>query len=121
MRKIIPILIAAIALSCMWSCNEKPRHYKFVKIAMDESEQVETFDAQNDTDALNIFLDRMSAVVIENLNKNAEPLKEMLVISPEGDTLNKNNELLESIGTSLPATTESKNDTIILGKIPAAH
>ena len=125
MRRIIPILITAAVVSGLWSCNEKPRHYKFVKRTMDNTEQVETFEAKNDTDALNTFIDRMSAIVVENLNKNAEPFKDMYVISPEGDTLNKNKELLEYVATksttAVPSATSIKQDTIILGKIPAAQ
>ncbi len=92
---------------------------------MDNSEQVETFDAKNDTDALNMFIDRMSAVVIENMNNNTEPPKEMFVISPEGDTLNKNKALLDNVVSKLPASPlpdapEGKTDTIILGKVSKA-
>ena len=110
-------------MSCMISCNEKPKNYKFVKRAMDGTEQVEEFQAKNDTDALNLYLDRMAAVVIENLNNQVPKFDKMFVISPDGDTLNTNQELLDHVSKNFqnpaPATTAGHTDTIILGTMPA--
>ena len=123
MQRFIPLLIIAIAMSCMISCNEKPKNYKFVKRAMDGTEQVEEFQAKNDTDALNLYLDRMAAVVIENLNNQGPKFDKMFVISPDGDTLNTNQELLDHVSKNFqnpaPATTAGHTDTIILGTMPA--
>ena len=93
---------------CLISCNEKPRSYKFVKVANDGSEQVEEFDASNDTAALKIYFDRMEKIIVDNINAQAKPFKAMYVISPDGDTLNTDEELLKtmmsSIPTAIPAT-----------------
>ena len=110
-------------MSCMISCNEKPKNYKFVKRAMDGTEQVEEFQAKNDTDELNIYLDRMAAAVIENLDSPQPKFDKMFVISPDGDTLNTNQELLEQVSKNfknpVPAATSDHPDTIILGTMPA--
>ena len=122
MKKIIPILIAAIALSCLWSCNEKPKSYRFVKKMKDGTEQVEKIEAKNDTDALNLYLDRMSAAIMENLGQKEEPYEAMFVVSPEGDTLNTNEELLKVVMDRVEASQPKKpqvGDTVILGSIPA--
>ena len=116
MRRIIPILVIAFTLACISSCNEKPKSYKFVKRAIDGTEQIETISAKNDTDALNMYLDRMSSVIMESIEKKEAPFEAMFVISPEGDTLNTNKELLEYVSKSLPSATP---DTIQLGVIPA--
>ena len=122
MKRIIPILVIAIALSCLSSCNEKPKSYRFVKIMKDGTEQVEQFEAKNDTDALNLYLDRMSALIVENLEKKTEPFEAMYVISPGGDTLNTNQDLLKCVMERIEASQPKKpqpGDTIILGTIPA--
>ena len=101
MKKIISILLLTVVCSCVFSCNEKPRSYKFVKIANDGKEVVETLEAKNDTDALKLYFDRMEKIIIANIGKG-EPFKAMYVISPDGDTLNTNAELLEAVAKTLP-------------------
>ena len=96
-------MMAAVVLCCLWSCNEKPRHYKFVKRAMDGTEQVETIEAQNDTAALSLYIDRMSQVIVDNMNDNGKPFEAMFIISPEGDTLNTNKDMLEIISERIQA------------------
>ena len=123
MKRIIPILIAAIAMSCLWSCNEKPKSYRFVKKMKDGTEQVEKIEAKNDTDALNMYLDRMSAAILENLGKQEEPYEAMFVLSPDGDTLNTNEELLKYVMERIEASQPKKpqvGDTIVLGRAPAS-
>ena len=98
MRKIIPAVI--IALSMLGSCNEKPKHYSFVQNMSDGKQVVEEIDAQNDTVALKMFLDRMSKVIIanmENTDSTSAQIESMFVISPDGDTLNTNQELIQAI------------------------
>ena len=122
MRRIIPILDIAIVLSLLSSCNEKPRHYKFVKKLKDGTEKLEKIEAKNDTDALNLYIDRMSAVVVDNLNNPGEQIEAMFVVSPEGDTLNTNEELLKCVMERIEASMPKKpqvGDTIVLGAVPA--
>lgn len=98
MRKFIAI-IAAVAVCgyLLTGCNEKPKSYRFVKVMNDGTEQVEDITAKNDTDALKQYMSAMEKVIMENIDKpDAQPFKAMFVISPEGDTLNTNNELLEA-------------------------
>ena len=122
MRRIIPILAIAIVLSLLSSCNEKPRHYKFVKKLKDGTEKLEKIEAKNDTDALNLYIDRMSAVVVDHLNNPGEQIEAMFVVSPEGDTLNTNEELLKCVMERIEASMPKKpqvGDTIVLGAGPA--
>ena len=99
MRKFIAIIVAVATCGCLLTgCNEKPKSYRFVKVMNDGQEQVENISATNDTDALKQYLNAMEKVILENIGKPAEeqPFKAMFVISPDGDTLNTNNELLEA-------------------------
>ena len=99
MRKFIAIIVAVATCGCLLTgCNEKPKSYRFVKVMNDGQEQVENISATNDTDALKQYLNAMEKIILENIGKPAEeqPFKAMFVISPDGDTLNTNNELLEA-------------------------
>ena len=116
MKRIIPALIIAFTLANLSSCNEKPKSDQFVMRAKDGTEKVEKIAAKNDTDALNMYLDRMSAVIVASIEKKEPPFEAMFVISPEGDTLNTNKELLEYVSRSFQS---SQPDTIMLGTIPA--
>ena len=95
------ILISIVLAACcgiLLSCNEKPKHYKFVMLTNDGKEEVEQLDAKNDTDALNIYLKRMEEILVKSIEKQEEsPYKSMYVISPDGDTLNTNEELLNAV------------------------
>ena len=103
MNKLFSIVLAAIVCCSVISCNEKPKHYRFVTIGNDGKEKVEDISAKNDTDALNQYFDRMEKILVENIGKGGEPsYKAMYVISPEGDTLNTNKELLQSVMKDLP-------------------
>ena len=120
MRKILSILaVAAVCCGCMISCNEKPKSYRFVKVALDGKEEIENISATNDTDALKLYFDRMEKIIVANIDKQEEPFKAMYVVSPSGDTLNTNKELLEAVMKTLPAMQDlptQQTDTIILGK-----
>ena len=94
--------MAAVVCCCVISCNEKPKSYKFVKIVDDGKEEVEDIEAKNDTDALKQYFDRMEKIIVANIGKQEEPFKAMYVISPDGDTLNTNKELLRTVSSSLP-------------------
>ena len=117
MKKIIYVLLAAAVCCGVFSCNEKPMHYKFVKVLPDGKEEVENLDAKNDTDALNLYINRMEKELIRCISKGEEPdITKMFVISPDGDTLNTNKELLEAVSKGLPtmnvppkATNDSTN------------
>jgi uncharacterized lipoprotein YehR (DUF1307 family) len=101
MKKIISIVLAAIVCCSVISCNEKPKSYKFVTLGKDGKEQVEEFSAKNDVEALKMYFDRMEKIVVENIGK--EPTYEaMYVVSPEGDTLNTDEKLLQSIMKDIP-------------------
>ena len=108
MKKILTLaILAAIACGCLTSCNEKPKSYKFVIVGQDGKEKVEEISAKNDTDALNMYMDRMEKVIVANLGKaNAEEFEAMYVISPDGDTLNTNEELLNAVSKGLPTMVE---------------
>ncbi len=101
MKRIIPAIITGAALLLLFSCNEKPRHYSFIQNMSDGQQIVENIDAKNDTDALNMYIDRMSKVIVENMNKTdstAGPqIVSMYVVSPDGDTLNTNKELMHVV------------------------
>ena len=102
MKKIVSILMVAVVCCCVISCNEKPKSYKFVKIVNDGKEEVENIEAKNDTDALKLYFDRMEKIIVANIGKQEEPFKAMYVISPDGDTLNTNEQLLEAVAKTLP-------------------
>ena len=116
MRKIIAIIVAVAACGCLLtSCNEKPKSYRFVKVMDDGKEEVQDIKAANDTDALKQYLNAMEKLIIANIdNPDAKPFKAMFVISPDGDTLNTNNALLEAVVKDQAGFT-----TIQPGTVPA--
>ena len=63
----------------------------------DGKEQVEEIKAINDSDALKQYFNRMEKIIVENIGKEEEPFKAMYVISPSGDTLNTNEELIKKV------------------------
>ena len=91
-------ILVAVCCGCFVSCNEKPKHYRFVKVLNDGKEEVEQLDAKDDTAALNIYLKRMEEILVQSINKQEESAyRSMYVISPDGDTLNTNEELLKTV------------------------
>ncbi len=103
MKKLLFIAITALVCGgCLISCNEKPKSYKFVKMLKGGNQDVEEFTAKNDTDALNLYFDRMEKIIVANLEKPEEAIEAMYVISPDGDTLNTNEELLKVVVKSIP-------------------
>ena len=119
MKKTIAILFLAITF-CAISCNEKPKKeqplktYKFVQV-LDQGEQVNDFEAKNDTDALYQYFKMIEKIIIANLDKEDSGIKAMYVVSPDGDTLNTKKELLDEVAKNLPAMT-----AIPAKKAPAA-
>lgn len=103
MKKIVSILLLAVVCCCVISCNEKPKSYRFVKVTTDGKEEVENIEANNDTAALKLYFDRMEKIIVANIGKEEEPYKSMFVISPDGDTLNTNKELLNAVAQTLPS------------------
>ena len=104
MRRLFPLLAAVIAMSWLTSCNEKPRHYQMVENMANGQQVIEKFDAANDTVALNLYLDRMTKVIMANMTDStsqAPAVESMYVISPDGDTLNTNDELMRVIEKQL--------------------
>ena len=106
MKKIVYGLLLAVVCCGVFSCNEKPKSYKFVKVTTDGKEEVESIEAKNDTDALNLYFNKMEKVIMENIEKQEQPYQAMFVISPDGDTLNTDKELLDAISKSLPTMVE---------------
>ena len=106
MKRIVYALLLAVVCCGVFSCNEKPKSYRFVKVTNDGKEEVENIEAKNDTDALNQYFDRMEKIIIENIGKETQPFASMYVISPNGDTLNTNKELIEAISKNLPTMVE---------------
>ena len=110
MKRIIPILLIAALCCGVLSCNEKPKSYRFVKVTNDGKEEVENIQATNDTIALNMYFERMEKIIVANLGKSEEPFKAMYVISPDGDTLNTNEELIEAVMKNVPKLTAPPED-----------
>lgn len=107
MNKILSLVLLAVMCCCVVSCNEKPKKeqvytYKFVKVTKGGDEAKE-FEAKNDTDALNQYFKMMEKVIIANLDKEDSGIEAMYVISPDGDTLNTDNELLQAVMKEVPA------------------
>ena len=104
-RFILISLVAAVCCGCFTSCNEKPQHYRFVKITTDGKEVVEQMDAKDDTVALNLYLKKMEEILVNSIGKEEEsPYKAMFIISPNGDTLNTNEELLKKVVKAVQAS-----------------
>ena len=120
MKKIVSVLLLAVVCCCLFSCNEKPKNYRFVKVANDGKEEVEKIEAKNDTDALKLYFDRMEKIILANIGKQEEPFKAMYVISPDGDTLNTNAELLEAVAKTLPTMAPAPK-TVAVPTEPAAE
>ncbi|MBQ2235439.1 MAG: hypothetical protein II428_01825 [Muribaculaceae bacterium] len=94
------IMLAVVCCGSLVSCNKKPPKpvgYRFVKLTNDGKEQVEEIKAINDSDALKQYFNRMEKIIVENIGKEEEPFKAMYVISPSGDTLNTNEELIKKV------------------------
>jgi hypothetical protein len=123
MKKTVYALLMAVLCCGVFSCTEKTKSteseenvkksYRFVKVGNDDKESVEEIVAKNDTDALNQYFALMEKIIIDNIGKEEEPYKVMYVISPEGDTLNTNEELLQAVTKDVPRV-----KAIPLGKAP---
>ena len=106
MRKLFcAILIAAVCCGCLVSCNEKPKSYRFVKVMPDGKEVVETIEATNDTAAAKVFLDRMVKMYSQPQDT---PVQAVFIISPEGDTLNTDQALMEAVFQQTAQPQDSK-------------
>ena len=93
-RFIFSIAVAAACCCCLLSCNEKPKSYKFVKVMNDGKEIVDDIKAMNDPDAVKQFFGVMEKMFVDNAES---PYKVIYLISPAGDTLNTNEELMEAV------------------------
>ena len=106
-RFILISLVAAVCCGCFTSCNEKPKHYRFVKVTTDGKEVVEQMEAKDDTVALNMYMKKMEEILVNSIGKEEEsPYKAMFIISPNGDTLNTNEELLKKVVKATPVPKE---------------
>ncbi len=116
MRKLIYGIFAAALCCCVISCNEKPGHYRFVQEKADGSQIEEKIEALNDTDAVKQYLERLTAIIIEKMTSGADSvesdIKGMYIISPKGDTLNTNDELMNAIGEEIMKSQEGPAQTM---------
>ena len=113
MRKLFcAFLLAAVCCGCLVSCNEKPKSYRYVKVMPDGKEVVETIEAENDTAAAKVFLERMVKMFSQPQDN---PAQAVFIISPEGDTLNTNKELMETV---FQQTAKPEDSQVIPKKIP---
>ena len=113
MRKLFcAVLLATVCCGCLVSCNEKPKSYRYVKVMPDGKEVVETIEAENDTAAAKVFLERMVKMFSQPQDN---PAQAVFIISPEGDTLNTNKELMETV---FQQTAKPEDSQVIPKKIP---
>ena len=101
MKNVFYFFVLFLAVSCMAGCGGSNNGqggdgYRIVYISNDGSEKSEKIEAANDTDAVKQFTQKVMAMAMSNLDKKEPPYKGMYVISPSGDTLNKNDELLNA-------------------------
>jgi 16S rRNA (uracil1498-N3)-methyltransferase len=73
MKKIVCALLLAVVCCGVFSCNEKPKSYRFVKVTNDGKEEVENIEAKNDTDALNLYFDRMEKIILSAAKQSLTP------------------------------------------------
>ena len=103
MRKsIFAFMLAAVSCGCLISCNgndqsnkEEPKKliYRMVTVMPDGRELSDRIEAENDTVAAKQFVDKMTKLVAGNQQPDYEAL---YLISPDGDTLNTNLDLMEA-------------------------
>ena len=95
-------MLAAVCCGCLISCNgndqsnkEEPKKviYRMVTVMPDGRELSERIEAENDTVAAKQFVDKMTKIVSGNQQPDYEA---MYLISPDGDTLNTNLDLMEA-------------------------
>ena len=112
MRKaVLSLILVAGCCCCFNSCTEKSADYKLVKIQADGKELVETIDAKNDTDAVVKYIDRMEKIILEGMDNKGPKFEAMYVISPKGDTLNNNEELMKAALKPLPLPADVEEPT----------
>ena len=99
------VIVAAVCCGCLVSCNEKPKSYRYVKVMPDGKEVVEKIEAANDTVAAKIFLERMVKTFSQ---PQGAPAQVIYIISPEGDTLNTNKDLMEAVFQQTAQPQDSK-------------
>lgn len=76
--------------------NKQNDGYRIVYIKADGTEDVEKIVAENDTDAVKQFTDKVTAIAMKSIDEKEPPFKKVVVLSPVGDTLNKNDELIKA-------------------------
>ena len=118
MRKsIFTIIVAAACCGCLISCNEsqqgnkeeaKKLTYRMVTVMPNGRELTEKIEAENDTVAAKQFVDKMTKLIAGNQQPDFEAL---YIISPNGDTLNTNLELMEAVMKPLPLPADDKKPT----------
>jgi hypothetical protein len=92
------MILVATCCMLLFSCNEKPKNYRFVTVMNDGKEVVENITAKNDTDAALQYVGRLEKMITAATSGAAtNDYKALYIISPDGDTLNTNEELMTAV------------------------
>ena len=99
---IFALLVAGIILSgCGGSGYGKSDSYRIVYVSKDGSKEIEKIEAKNDTDAVKQFTQKVAAIAFSNLDKEEFPYQDVMVLSPSGEVLNKNKDLMNAVTGNL--------------------
>lgn len=101
MRNLSYIIILFLAIfglaACGGSANKQGGDgYRIVYVSKDGSKEVEKIEAQNDTDAVRQYTKRVAELAFSNLGQKEFPYKEIQILSPSGENLNKNEEVMRA-------------------------
>lgn len=97
MKHLIHILALFVALSVLAGCNKQSEGYRMVYVSEDGSKKVEKIEAANDTDAVKQYKKIAASIIFGSLGKDEEiPYKDVYVLSPSGEKLNHNKELMKA-------------------------
>ncbi|MBQ6079234.1 MAG: hypothetical protein IJK93_03050 [Muribaculaceae bacterium] len=92
------VILVATCCMFLFSCNEKPKSYRIVTVMTDGNEAVEKITAKNDTDAALQYVGRLEKMIADAASGAAtNDFKAMYIISPDGDTLNTNEDLMTAV------------------------
>lgn len=123
LSRIFILLVAVIGMSgCGPSGNEQTDGqaniqetkqndgYRIVYINNDGTEEIEKIEALNDTDAVRQYTKKVTSIVFKNLDKEDPPYKEISVLSPSGEELNKNKALMKAAAGNIKKMADEADD-----------
>lgn len=84
--------------------------YRIVYINNDGTEEIEKIEAQNDTDAVRQYTKKVTSIVFKNLDKEDPPYKDIFVLSPSGEKLNKNKSLMNAAAGNIKKMADEADD-----------